>query len=181
VATVLRAPRAANSGFILHLPPGTGPVSLYALPSSGVLAPLTRGAGVSEAVVAASRKTSVRWLGRNYRLSADRRAGFVDASSPPTSQPYQLDVAESTDLAAFRYLRIMSPQPLGRSTFVVSNETSSDPNRQVRFQTLPLVGHSVQASVGSCLQWHGYNSKRSLYLTVSGDAHKWPITVSLSR
>ncbi len=92
--------------------------------------------------------------------------GGVGSPHTAPSRIESLVVPPRTDLASYRWLELTSPGPLSSGTVTVT-DALGDRSHEITFNILPTVGTHVAVQVGSCLQWHGYQS-HNLFLVQRG-------------
>jgi hypothetical protein len=159
VAEALDDPDAAASGFSGGKDTQRqGAVSFYAVDQDGLAHPLEK---------AESRESLARPGGSPIEVSDERGTGAVDFVDEEDVEVSTIEVPEGTDLPSYRLADLSSSTgDLGTGQLELSVAPSVLANREQRIVvgTLPVTGDSIRVRVGSCLQWHGYDSDQ-LYLT----------------
>jgi hypothetical protein len=169
VAAVLDRPAAAHSGFQGRLSiPGTGSLQLYALNGDGTVTPLSGQEDVTGSSQPVSDITTPDGVVHPVRNA--NAEGHIDAASKEEVHTYTLTIPARADLASYQWMVVGSSHPLGSSQFVVSDSLEEGASHAISWNTLPRAGNEVFTRVGSCLQWHGYDSA-TLSMLDSGPAH----------
>jgi hypothetical protein len=104
--------------------------------------------------------------GASYRVV--ERAGTGNVEHRTVSSPLSMEVSGPAPLTAYQWLQFHSDAGFGNATIRVTDIVDgASPSHSISFSTLPRVGHTVYLRVGSCIQWHGYETHH-LYLFVQG-------------
>ena len=93
--------------------------------------------------------------------------GHVDGASTSRSKIFTVTVPKGTNLSSYQWLEMRSPSGLGNSQVTVTDSLSADASHSIVWNTLASTGTTVYTRVGSCLQWHGYQSP-TLSVVVNG-------------
>ena len=116
-----------------------------------------------------------------HLLADTRAAGWADSYQKADQEILRLDFPPATSLASYRWLQMRSTSSLGNSSNILTNDVNSGSTYQIGFKSLPQAGNNLSVQVGSCLQWHGYESRTSLYLVRSGPGANRSVSVDLRR
>ncbi len=181
VASVLHDEAAISSGFTMTVPTSAAtPIQLYALNHNGDVTPLNPAASVDPAFV--GTRTSTAITGPDGRAHPVLRAGLtgsVDGATRAHESVLRLLLPADTSPSAFRWLTLRAPSNIGDSSFVLSDGPTSPYSHTIQFDTLPAAGKQVTVGVGSCLQWHGYGTGETLYLSRTASSPAPKVSVSL--
>jgi hypothetical protein len=181
VASVLHDEAAISSGFTMTVPTSDAtPIQLFALDRNGMVTPLNPAASVDPAFVGIGTSTTVPGPdGRPHRVLRAGLTGSVDSATRAHESVLRLSLPAGTSPSAFQWLTLRAPSTIGDSSFVLSDGPTSPYSHTVQFNTLPVAGKQVTVEVGSCLQWHGYGTGATLYLSRTASGPAPPVSVSL--
>ncbi len=163
VAEALGLPGAASSGFAGSLV-FTGDheegVRLYAVAADGKAYPLNPPTELPERLRDGSRSFQVG--------TSEAQFGWADGIEGGPIDVGVADVPAGVNLPDYELATFEADGPLGVSHVSLSARLGGTPgagiNGRVTFGTLPRDGDDISVRVGSCLQWHGFDT-RHLYLT----------------
>jgi hypothetical protein len=184
VAAGLHDPSAETSGFSIDIPRSVhGPVTLYALSVNGSVTMLNHDSpAVPASAVGGTPQSSVSTSDGISHPAVDAgAAGWADSYQRVDQEILRLTFPRGTDLSSYRWLQLRSTSSLGNSSNFVTDDVSAGTTHQVSFNTLPRAGNHLSVQVGSCLQWHGYDSDAGLYLVRGGPGAERPVSVELRR
>lgn len=107
--------------------------------------------------------------GRRLTTSPVPATGHVDRQVLSQRLVSTVDVPASVDVRSFELASLSARGGLGRTDVVLTDSLTQLHGQEPRisFRTLPLSGTTVSVRVGSCLQWHGYDTRR-LYILQTG-------------
>jgi hypothetical protein len=167
VAAALHVAAATDSGFQLEFSVADGaPYQIYVLDADGAVTPLspsTTHSGLSE--LPSSITTSD---GVVHTVRSSPSGGSIDSTSMSTgTRSFVVHVPAGINLSSYQWMEMGSPSGFGRSRIQMTDNLGGGPSHIIALSTLASVGDSVYTRVGSCLQWHGYNSS-NLTLLVHG-------------
>ena len=167
VAAILNTEAAAASGFEIQFPLAIGATyRLYVLNADGSVSALTRPSG--EHIQSALPATVTTPDGVVHALRGPAWEGNIDSVSIARStRLFSLNIPPGTDLASYQWMDMIASSGFGHSSIELTDQPIAGVSHMVQFDTLPRVGKSVFTRVGSCLQWHGYNTTK-LTLLVKG-------------
>ncbi|MGH9089813.1 MAG: hypothetical protein ACRDZR_00290 [Acidimicrobiales bacterium] len=184
VAAVLGNPSAEASGFSIEIPKSVhSPVTLYALNSDGSVTMLQRDTqSVPSAAVGGARQPTVTTADGVVHPAVETGAdGWADSYQKPDEHILRLTFPRGTNFSSYHWLQLRSGASLGNSSNFLTNELGAGPEHQVGFNSLPRAGNNLSVQVGSCLQWHGYQSAAAIYLVRSGPDAGRAVSVELRR
>jgi hypothetical protein len=156
VAANLRDPAAASSGWTMVLPStALQDVVFYALNPDGTVSPLPRdGGNAPSAVVVRGRS------GQSYRVVTGRTSGHVDGVP---SSLLALSVPGTAPITGYQWLELHSDSGFNSHIILTDDATPlHDSPHNISFDSLPRAGNTVYLRVGSCIQWHGYETRTLL-------------------
>lgn len=147
VASHLADPLALHSGFLETFSlPKNAKWSLFAQTASKRL--------VSLSSASASRTSGL--------------AGHVDDISQKIQTSYRLQIPSGRSWTDFQWLAIRSVQDFGSRNISIG-DGSGQTSHTITLESLPRARNALFLRVGSCLQWHGFDSSQ-LVINMSGPA-----------
>lgn len=173
VVAVLKSSAALMSGFSLSVPPGTGPLTLFALNSDGTASPIS-GQGVSKPGFLPSSITLSN--GDREGVVVHPGNGHVDSVTSVNETILRLLVPPGTDLSRIQWITVVTNGGDGHQQFALSNLVGNA-SHEITWWALPQGGARISIQVGSCVQWHGFDNT-PLYLAVHGRGVIRSVTLS---
>jgi hypothetical protein len=153
---------ALESGFSATVTTQAGStVTVYGLAADGKLHPLTgRQRPLAGGMLALPDGRRVRiaapTLGRVFTRSKDETLGVAT-------------IPAGLNIARFQLLTLHADGSIGTAAITISDSAAASASHDITASALPSSGRTLSVRVGSCLQWHGYQS-RSLYVFQTGGA-----------
>jgi hypothetical protein len=89
----------------------------------------------------------------------------------------QVMVPPGTDLSAYHLATLWAGQSMGASTLAITDDLGAT-GHAISAVSLARHGGDLPLRVGSCLQWHGFNPAKPLYVVQQGGAPVTSITLS---
>jgi hypothetical protein len=157
---------AANAGYSVggFVPRGSGPVTVLALTSDGLLHPI---GGQT-----AGGMTSVRMADGTLRRVGAPVPGFVDSGSTRNGALGVATVPAGVTLADYDLLTLSAGGDIAPADLTVSDSLTAGANHEITAHALPASGKTLSIRVGSCLQWHGYPSGKLYVFQSAGSPVK---------
>ena len=137
-------------------------------------------ASVNESIVVGSSTTSI--LGTNgtpITVVGTVQTGNIDGATRAPIQLQKLSVPPAIDAASYQWLVLRGS--FRTSTYVLAESANPEPNQTITFKTLPSGFRTIYVRVGSCLQWHGYDTSGGLFLERSGTGEMPRTAIALAR
>jgi hypothetical protein len=154
---------ALRSGFSATVTSQAGStISVYGLAADGKLHPL---AGQQRPLAGGMLALPD---GRRVHIAAPT-LGRVWAISSKDETLGVATIPAGLTIARFDMLTLHAAGSIGTAAITISDSAAASPSHDIMASVLPSSGRSVSVRVGSCLQWHGYQS-RSLYVLQTGGA-----------
>ena len=181
VAESLHDPLALHSGFTIMIPV-TRPErpELFALNADDSVSPLTRERGPEGKLLGkASSTTVVTPDGKVHPVVGGTAIGSIDGATRTLNTSITLHLPHNVTSTSYFWLELKGSDPLGTSSFALTDRLGAPPGHLIRFNTLPRAGRHVYVGAGSCLQWQGYGTAHRLYLQSSGSAPPRDFSVTL--
>jgi hypothetical protein len=171
VAKALGDPNALFSGFDISIPPGLGPVTLWAVGAGGIVSPLQVGSSAEpEMSYPRQPKGQITLGGRTYQVRTNPAAGEVDIVQRLSAGTFHVAFPPGANLSNYFWLTIHAKGSLGKSSFVIKDSLLSPSTHALTFSTLPGSPASESIMAGSCIQWYGYDAASGLDVQVGGAA-----------
>jgi len=162
---------SATAGFSYQaMRDSDAPLTAYQLSGDGKLHPI--------APVTGPVAPSVR-LSDGRVLPTDPAAqGAVDVHTAQRLELSQLDVPAGTDLSRYSLATFSAGDAaLGHATITVT-DLFGEASHEIIASQLPGQGNDLALRVGSCLQWHGYDATKPLYVMQTGGTPATGVTLS---
>jgi len=174
IVTVVKNLAASSSGYQLQFDVAKGATyRIYILNADGSVTPLPPPVGDRASNPVGRSVTTSDGVVHPIRLSA--LEGSIDSATIiPATRTFSLTLPAGTNLAAYQWMEMQSPSGFSRSRIELTDDLLAGPPHLIAFNTLPSVGDSVFTRVGSCLQWHGYDTTH-LTMLVHGPAYSFSI------
>jgi hypothetical protein len=183
VAAALGTFSAQQSGFSvgLSVPPGT-PFALYALNSDGSVSVIPDDHGTTgSALTAGSTLTTADGLRHIVReAKAATLVSSVDTQTVEQATMYSVQVPAGVSLSSYDWMDFGPANALGNAEVQLSDTEGMAPSHTIQLSSLNQSSRRLLVQVGSCLQWHGYQSK-SLYLAVGSATARPSLSLLTSR
>ncbi|MFI5286403.1 MAG: hypothetical protein ACHQ4F_08785 [Candidatus Dormibacteria bacterium] len=163
VAAASKVPGFATSGYrltsvvpdqLLSSPAGMSSIRVFGISANGVASELRGspgGAGTALTQITLQDGTSVP-------VRPGEVTGTVDVAIP--SHQVDLSLPSGTAWSDYRWMEIDTSTKFAQDQWTVSDVQTGDPGHQIIFRTLPSSSSSFRVYVGSCAQWHGYQSSQ---------------------
>jgi hypothetical protein len=142
---------------------GLLPVRLYGVSDSGIASPLPFLGTQDLSQGLRSPSTLLLDDGSSVIVRPGAVTGFVDALTIGRAQS-AITLPAGQSWADYRWLSISTVGGFQGEQWSIGD--SSDPSHTVTFNSLPT-NHALRVHVGSCAQWHGYETP-TLYITHTG-------------
>jgi hypothetical protein len=179
VARSLHNPNANKSGFRLSIGAGDGPVTVWADLGDGSVAPVTGNSSLGSLLMAPSDTVnSLAVDGRTYNIRKTPAVGRVENSIRQTGRVYRLTFPTAVNLSSYEWLQLGVPGTLGKSSFVITDDFSASATHEITFSSIGGSPASESLMVGSCLQWHGYDTGTGIDVVVTGAAADAPTLIA---
>jgi hypothetical protein len=161
----------STSGFAFSkLPVDSDAIGVYLLAADGKLYPLNGNPQTPPA--------SVRFADGSVVPTATAKAGRIDGLTSTPGTVGRIDLPSGFDLARYRLATLHTDgAKLGNDKIVISDLPGHD-GHSITATSLPVRDGDLSLRVGSCLQWHGYQSTRPLYVAQEGAVPVTAVTIS---
>ena len=182
---------ALRSGFSMASPTSTtGTVAVYGL-SSGGEAFLIAPASLVTQVHTTPPSSTITVDGKTYKTvgATNGNSGIVESAKFGFVKTYKVDIPKGIQYSQYPWIQMNGSGVFGNSSFIVTNVLSPglgivnnqilNLGNQMSFNTLPRTGNSVMMNADSCIQWHAYDSSKSLYVVHNGVKAGDTLSVSL--
>jgi hypothetical protein len=147
-----------------------GPVAMYILADDGRLHPLA-GSPRNDAA-------TIEFSDGRVVPTAASEAGQIETLYTPVRTVGRIDVPANVKLADYDLVTMSAGgEPIGRSEVLLADAVGAG-SRFISAVSLPGPRPGLAVRVGSCLQWHGYNPARPLYVTQDDGAAVTSVTLS---
>ena len=177
----LSDPSAAHAGFSIAaaVDPATT-VQIYAITPEGTAMQFVPDPALYGSIVAASSATSIIASdGRPIPVVGLVQSGNIDKATRAPIQLQKLTVPPAVDAASYSWLVLRGS--FRTSTYVLADSTNPEPDQTITFKTLPSGFRTIYVRVGSCLQWHGYDTTGGLFLERSGPGAMPRTSIALAK
>jgi hypothetical protein len=145
-------------------------VTAYLVATDGKLHPLTRTRGAIA--------PSVRLPDGRVLPTDPRPEGYLDVDQVSNVTVGRLDVPSGVNVADYSLATISAgQQSVGRADFKITDSVGQV-GHEIIASSLPGQGNDFAVRVGSCIQWHGYDSTKPLYLVQAGGVPATTVTLS---
>ena len=178
VAAYLNAPAASGSGFSFSFATPAGHAfTLYALTGNGSLVPFFRSKGSADSTPP-TLKTPDGVVHAVVESGGDVIGSNVDSLTAKKVYRWSVAVPAHQALSDYQWLSVGDTRGLGKMNVQIADVPTMDPSHSIQFSSLGQGQKRLFLQVGSCLQWHGYQSP-TLYMTTDGPSAGNPFKVAL--